>query len=170
MAQQALLIIDVQRGFVTDATRHVVAAAEALQPRYQHVYATRFINPDESPFRRWLDWHRFSEDSPEIELALSLRSDAIVLDKHTYTAVTEQLLSDLQRNGISEVHICGIDTDGCVLKTAVDLFEAGIRPLVLARSCASTAGPDFHEYGLRALARMIGAPQIAGLGDGDAQD
>ena len=45
--------------------------------------------------------------------------------------------------------------------TAVDLFQNGFRPVVLADACASHAGPDYHEAGLRLLERLIGRRQIA---------
>ena len=156
----ALLIVDVQAGFVNDATKHIVSAVEALQSRYDRVYATRFINAQDSPHRNWIDWHRFGEDSPEIELAFSVGDDTVVVDKNTYTCVDDEFLSDLRKHKIEEVHICGIDTDACVLKSAVDLFEAGIRPVVLANACASHAGQEFHEYALRILRRLIGKAQI----------
>ncbi len=156
----ALLIVDVQAGFVNDATKHIVALVEALQSQYDHVYATRFINAKDSSHRKWINWHRFGEDSPEIELAFSPSENTVVSDKNTYTCINDDFLSELRRHNIREVHICGIDTDACVLKSAVDLFEAGIRPVVLANACASHAGSEFHEYGLRILRRLIGERQI----------
>lgn len=156
----ALLIVDVQTGFVNDNTRHIVPSVEALQSRYDHVYATRFINAEDSPYRKWINWHRLGADSPEIELAFSAHPDTVVYDKHAYSSVDEQFLAELRRHDIEEVHICGIDTDVCVTQSAVDLFEAGVRPVVLAASCASHGGPEFHEYALRILRRLIGEAQI----------
>ena len=66
----------------------------------------------------------------------------------------------LKEAGIEQADLCSIGTDGCVLKTAVDLFEAGIRPLVLADFCASHGGPACHEAGLLLLRRFIGARQV----------
>ena len=156
----ALLIVDVQAGFVNDHTRHILPSVEALQARYDHVYATRFINAQDSPYREWMNWGRFGAESPDIELAFAARADTVVFDKHTYSSVDEQLLAELRRRGIEEVHVCGIDTDVCVTQSAVDLFEAGVRPVVLAASCASHGGPEYHEYALRILRRLIGKAQI----------
>ena len=84
----------------------------------------------------------------------------VVLDKQVYTCVTPAFLADLRDNGIEEVAICGIDTDACVSACAVDLFENGIRPVLLSDACASHAGAEYHEAALRILARLIGKNQI----------
>ena len=159
-SNSALLIVDVQVGFVNDATHHVVPKVEALQKRYAHVYATRFINAEGSPYRRLLDWHRFYAGSDDVPLAFEPIDGVVVLDKHVYTCVTPDFLRDLRDKGIDEVAICGIDTDACVSACAVDLFENGIRPVLLSDACASHAGAEFHEAALRILARLIGRKQI----------
>ena len=156
----ALLIVDVQVGFINDATRHILPKVEALQKRYKHVYATRFINADGSPYRRLLGWHRFYTDSDDVPLAFEPVGGVVVLDKQVYTCVTPAFLADLRDKGIEEVAICGIDTDACVSACAVDLFENGIRPVLLSDACASHAGAEYHEAALRILARLIGKNQI----------
>lgn len=156
----ALLIVDVQIGFVNDATRHIVPKVEELQKRYAHVYATRFINAEGSPYRRLLDWHRFYEDSDDVPLAFEPVDGAVVIDKHVYTCVTPAFLDDLRGKGIEEVAICGIDTDACVSACAVDLFENGFKPILLSDACASHAGAEYHEASLRILARLIGKRQV----------
>lgn len=158
--RSALLIIDVQVGFVNGATRHVVPKVEALQKQYPHVYATRFINAEGSPYRNLLDWHRFYESSDDVPLAFNPVDGVIVIDKHVYTCVTPAFLGDLRSKGIEEVAICGIDTDACVSACAVDLFENGIRPILLSEACASHAGAEYHEAALRILTRLIGKRQI----------
>ena len=156
----ALLIVDVQVGFINDATRHILPKVEALQKRYKHVYATRFINIEGSPYRNLLDWHRFYTDSDDVPLAFEPVGGVVVLDKQVYTCVTPAFLADLRDKGIEEVAICGIDTDACVSACAVDLFENGIRPVLLSDACASHAGAEYHEAALRILARLIGKNQI----------
>ncbi|HEX9809632.1 MAG TPA: isochorismatase family cysteine hydrolase [Alphaproteobacteria bacterium] len=155
-----LLIIDVQQGFMTPATAHVPGRVEALQADYAAVLATRFVNPEGSAHRRLLGWDRFAPGSAETALAFRPREDAHILEKRLYTCVDGPFLERLARLGAGEVHLCGIATDNCVLKCAVDLFEAGLRPVVLARACASHAGPDYHQWGLRILRRLIGAAQV----------
>ena len=159
-SNKALLIIDVQVGFVNDATRHILPKVEEIQKRYKHVYATRFINAEGSPYRTLLGWHRFYEFSDDVPLAFRAVDGVVIIDKHVYTCVTPAFIEDLRSKGIEEVAICGIDTDACVSACAVDLFENGVRPVLLSEACASHAGAEYHEAALRILARLIGKNQI----------
>ena len=157
---RALLIVDVQVGFVNDATRHILPKVVALQSQYEHVYATRFVNAEGSPYRKLLDWHRFYANSGDVPLAFEPVDGVQVIDKHVYTCITPDFLRDLRDKGIEEVAICGIDTDACVTQCAVDLFQHGIRPVLLSEACASHAGAEYHDAALRILARLIGKKQI----------
>ncbi len=159
-SHKALLIVDVQVGFINDATRHILPKVEALQKQYRHVYATRFVNIEGSPYRKLLDWHRFGERSADVALAFQPFDGVVIIDKNIYTCVNADFLEDLRGKGIDEVAICGIDTDACVSACAVDLFENGIKPVLLSDACASHAGAEFHEAALRILGRLIGKRQI----------
>jgi nicotinamidase-related amidase len=156
-----LIIVDVQKGFVNAWTQAIPARVEALQDRFDLVLATRFVNPPGSPFRRLMDWPRFAPGSDEAELAFTPRAGTPVLEKAVYSALDTGLRDRLGRSGVRTVHLAGIATDNCVLKTAVDLFEAGWRPVVLEDCCASHGGPECHAAGLLVLRRLIGPRQIA---------
>ena len=101
------------------------------------------------------------KESPEIEVIPFVESlSSAVIRKTTYTACTEDVLSLLRENSIDEVYICGIDTDCCVLASAIGLFEQNIRPVVLEYYCASNGGKKSHEAALTVLERTIGKQQI----------
>lgn len=158
--QKALLIVDVQNGFVNEKTKHIPALVEKLQYNYDLVIATRFINLPDSPFRRLIKWDHLSPDTDEIELAFKPKEDTVIIDKYIYSCIDEQFLRLLKDNGIEAVDICGIDTDICVTKCAVDLFERNITPYVLKDYCATHADADVQESALIILARYIGKTQI----------
>ena len=84
--------------------------------------------------------------------------------KQKYSAFNEQLISILKDNNggelPQEIFIAGIDTECCVLATALELFEKGIRPIVLADYCGTTAGKEFHDAGLVSLSSLIGGNNI----------
>ena len=103
---------------------------------------------------------RFAPGSAEAELAVAPRPDAEIAVKHGYSAATEALLASLRTAGAREVALSGIATDNCVLMTAVGLFEAGVRPLVLADYCASHAGAEYHRAGLMLIERLVGEGQV----------
>lgn len=157
---KALLIVDVQNGFVNEKTKHIPALVEKLQYNYDLVIATRFINLPDSPFRRLIKWNRLSPGTNEIDLAFKPKEGIVVVDKYIYSCIDETFLNLLKEKGIEAVDICGIDTDICVTKCAVDLFERNMTPYVLRDYCATHADADIQEAALVILARYIGKSQI----------
>lgn len=143
---KALLIIDVQVSSVTNP--EIAAEIEKIQYSYDHVFVSRFIN-ENSPLIRLTGWDGYGNDS----LAFNPAPDAVVFDKNIYSSFIDEL------TGFDEVHLCGFDTDACVYKTAMDLIEHNIRPVVLTKLCASCSN-DFHQAGLALLKRNIGAENL----------
>ena len=158
--QNALLIVDVQNGFINDKTKHIPTLVEKLQDNYNLVIATRFINLLDSPYRRLIKWDHLSPESDEIELAFKPKEGTIILDKYIYSCIDDSFVSLLKENDIDAIDICGIDTDICVTKCAVDLFERNITPFVLKDYCATHADAEIQKSALIILARYIGKSQI----------
>ncbi|GAA6198753.1 cysteine hydrolase [Pseudophaeobacter arcticus] len=157
---EALLIVDVQNGFVCPDTSHIPALVEKLQYDYETVIATQFYNQEGSFFRTLINWEHLQADTDEFDLAFKLREDGLRVVKPIYTCVDRRLLDYLTRRAVKRVDICGIDTDICVTKCAVDLFENGIVPVVLKSFCGSTAGEGAHKHALQTLGRFIGRDQV----------
>jgi len=67
-----------------------------------------------------------------------------VFTKPGYTGISEELTNHLRELAPTEATIVGIDTDMCILKVAMAIFDLGIRPVVLVDFCASTAGLQAH--------------------------
>jgi nicotinamidase-related amidase len=159
-----LLVVDVQQGFINDFTYHIPGRiARLIQTGdFDPLLFTRFVNTPESPYQTLLEWHACT-GPPDTELVpelLPLADPSDVFDKPGFTGVPEALVKRLQRDKIPEVWLVGIDTDMCVLKVAMDLFDAGIEPVVLIDCCASTAGLQAHLAGLAILSRNIGPHQL----------
>jgi len=167
-----LLVVDVQQCFLNEFTRHIPARIEELirQGGHEPVLFTRFVNVEESPFRRLLGWTECLEP-PQTELAGELRAfeaPETVYSKAGYAGLPDTLGQYLVDQGFRRVTLAGIDTDMCVLKVAMDLFDLNIEPVVYTDCCASTAGLQAHLAGLAVLARNIGAERLldAGLSGG----
>lgn len=159
--KKIVIVIDLQNGFVrNEQTREVSRKIRELLDKrcFDSIIATRFINREDSQYTNILNWHRLM-DSPDIDLVDGIMPNLIV-DKYIYTCVNDKFIEKLKtiNDGIlpEKVFIVGVDTDCCVLKTAVDLFEAGIQPIVLLRYCASNGGPHSHEAGITVMKRLIG--------------
>lgn len=157
-----LLIVDVQSGFINEWTTHVPARVSALQDSFDSVVATRIYNPQRSLYRKLVGWNGFALGSVDTQLAFVPRPDAAIIDKATYSCVNEGFVARLRRDGIARVHLCGIGTGGAVLMSAVDLFEGGIEPVVLAHACGSVGGHEDHHAGLQIMRKLIGKKQVIG--------
>lgn len=168
----ALIVVDVQEGFINQYTEHIPERVVRLigQGDFDPILFTRFINTESGPYRRFMDWHDCAEE-PEINLAPELlphAADDHTFEKDGYAGMPENLARYLDNQNIQRATIVGIDTDMCVLKVAMDIFDLNIEPIVLVDCCASTSGLQSHLAGLAVLARNIGADQLrdAGLSQG----
>jgi nicotinamidase-related amidase len=169
---EPLLVVDVQLGFLNDYTRHIPARIVDLieRDRPDPILFTKFVNEASGPYHRFLDWHA-CEHEPETDIAPELapyvKPDS-VFAKPGLTGISDELKIYLTEHGIERLRLVGIDTDMCVLKVGMDIFDLGIEPVILVDCCASTAGLQAHLAGLAVLARNIGADRLcdAGLSGG----
>ncbi len=184
--QRPLLVIDVQRGNVSEYNRFIptgiasIIKAELFNP----IIFTRYVNTPDCPARLFLE-SKFMSDfgeagmdakvaevmgaktPPLTEMGVTELPDGYgakryLLTRNIYSAVVpdfEELLSslDLDNTGI---YITGADTEQSVLKTALDLFERSIEPIVLAEFCGSHRGLGTHERAIELLKELIGPDRV----------
>jgi nicotinamidase-related amidase len=168
----ALVIVDVQNGFINDYTRHIPGRVLQLieENDFAPVIFTRFINAPDGPYPRFTGWSDCIEspDTDIVDRLAHLAKDDTTFDKRGYAGIPDTLAAYLREHEIERVTVVGIDTDMCVLKVALDIFDLNVEPVILIDCCASTAGLQSHLAGLAVLARNIGADQLrdAGLGEG----
>ena len=166
LATTGLVVVDVQNGFVRTRSRHVVPAIVDLVARWQaaggQTIYTRYLNYADSPFERIIGWKRM-RDAPETELIEELQpylEGQDVIDKTIYSLFTEDGSRLVDQHGWTDLVICGIATESCVCKTAVDAFERDITPWVVTDASASHAGQEAHDAGLLVTGRFIGHNQL----------
>jgi nicotinamidase-related amidase len=163
-----LVVVDVQNGFVREQSRHVVPIIADLVDRWQaagrDVVFTRYFNEPGSPYERFFNWTQL-QGPPETDIAPELAEQAqratAILDKHTYSFFTPEGIELARQHGWTDFYICGIATESCVLKTAVDAFELGhVAPWLVEDASASHAGQEAHDAGILVAGRFIGPRQI----------
>ncbi|MCA1695474.1 MAG: cysteine hydrolase [Actinobacteria bacterium] len=162
-----LIVVDVQNGFVTEHSQPVVPIIADLVRRWQAAHGdvvfTRYLNYPGSPFERLIGWSKMI-DAPETDLVAELTPhvgpQTPVIDKYIYTLFTPEGTQLIDERGWTDLYVCGIDTEICVLKTAVDAFEHDLTPWILKDACASHSGPEAHAAGLFIAGRFIGTNQI----------
>jgi nicotinamidase-related amidase len=166
MDRTALVVVDVQNGFITDVSRPVVPVIADLVERWtaadRPVVFTRYLNHPGSLFERLMDWRKLA-DAPETEIVPELAAAAeraAVVDKKGYTLFNERGRALVEQNGWTDLVFCGIDTEICVLKSAVDAFEADITPWVLTDASASHSTQAAHDAGIFIGRRFVGREQF----------
>lgn len=172
---ELLIVIDVQNGFVNANSAHVVQPIAAFLTRWLRAnperlaVLTRYQNPPGSKWESLMDWTNL-RTSPETDLVDDLQRLAtdptvgkqiLIVDKETYTSLTAQVNDLIRQRSVRKLYLCGIATDACVLKTAMDAFEDNdLVPIVLTDLCASNAGSDVHTAALLLIGRAIGHKQL----------
>lgn len=159
-----LVVIDMQKGFVNEYSSHIIENVDALIRGCKElsvpVVFTRFFNVFGSPYETLIGWERvYREPETDIVDELLPLVEALI-DKNFYTALTPDFVELIQQNVWKTIILCGIATESCVLKTAADVFELGLRPIVISDACASDMGRNSHLAGLLSLESLIGQDQI----------
>jgi nicotinamidase-related amidase len=163
----ALIVVDVQHGFVNRHSRGVLPAIVRLVEGWQAAGAplvmTRFHNEVGSPYETITGWTRLrsaEEQALADELAPYADTAVAVIDKAQSSAFTPEGAQLIRDAGWSDLVLCGIDTDACVYDSAMAAYQSGLRPWIVTDACASTGGPDYHDAALLLAARNIGEGQL----------
>ena len=163
--KNVLVVIDLQVGFINDKTVKVVNNIRDLlnSGEYSAVIATKFTNMPGSSFDSFLGWKGMLDEEEKELLPFVEEYADCVISKCSYSCVNTNFIQSLVAlcDGLpDEVTLVGVDTDACVLATAIDLFEMGIRPIIIEDCVGSSGGDECHEAGMLLLKRSIGEEQI----------
>lgn len=131
MTRKGLIVVDLQIGF--NPSSKLVSNIKSILHRYDHVIFTRFQNDEDSLYRSVLDWH---EDAGELSIDDFDGDGAIVMDKNGYGLRPEHI-DKIKRLNCDEWHLCGMETDACVLACAFSLWDSGVRPEIITSLCES---------------------------------
>lgn len=155
-----LLVIDVQKDFVNEITKEYVKKIQELidLQEYKNIAFTKFINSEESLWYKKLEYKGcITQEGQAIVLdTLNYR----VFEKNIYSALNNELKEYIKDNEVEEIFLCGFDTDACVQKTAIDLFENGYEVYVLENYCMTCAGREVHNSVIDNLRRLIGKKSV----------
>ncbi len=155
-----LLVVDVQNDFINMHTKDTLIKIKELvnSNKYELTAFTRFINNENSIWYKKLNYKGcMTKDGQSIAIDIK---DNNVFDKKIYTAVNDELKDYIRENDISQMYLCGFDTDECIQKTAIDLFEQNYDVYVLKDYCMSHAGKEIHDLYIQNLSRLIGKNKI----------
>lgn len=172
-ARSVLVVVDVQNGFIREASAPVVPVIADLVDRWQRAgedtVFTRYLNYEGSPFERLIGWSELMT-SPQTDIVEELQPYAkkatAVIDKFGYGLFADKAGAALvSEHGWTEIYVCGIATESCVLATALGAFEANLNPWLIEDASASHAGQHAHDAGVLVTRRFIGEGQIIKAAD-----
>lgn len=164
--KNVLIVIDLQEGIISDKTVKVAKNIRDLldSGKYYAVIATKFTNMPGSSFDSFLGWTGMMGEEEQALLPFVEEHADIIVNKCSYSCVKNtnfiQSLVALYDGLPDEVTLVGVDIDACVLATAIDLFEMGIKPIIIEDCVGSSGGDECHEAGMLLLKRSIGKEQI----------
>ena len=78
------------------------------------------------------------------EIGVERETDTI-LSKTCFTMCLPQVEEKLKEIGTESVILCGIETQACIQKTALDLLERGLDVHIIADACSSRSMVDRYR-------------------------
>ena len=158
-----LIVIDVQKYFLNEETEPIVKKIQSfLQEKskeFSAIFFTVFKNDPASPLWKISGWKE-CKDSPDTDICDEVKefiNDKNLFYKNNLSAYKVPAIQNwLKENADSEVYLCGFDTDSCILATAYDLFDHGIKPIVLENLTGSTSTENLHNPAIQMVKRNIG--------------
>jgi len=160
--KKLLLVIDVQNDFINDHTKDYVSKIEKLinSNKFDDIVFTKFINNENSKWYKELNY-KGCIDKQGQDIVIDTQEYKIV-EKTIYSALNNELIKYIKENDIEQIYLCGFDTDACVQKTALDLFENNFDVYVLKDYCMCSKGVELHNIIINNLKRLIGKDKIIG--------
>lgn len=159
-----LCIVDMQQGLLTPEIQPVILNCEKLAEEFcqskQPVFCSRLLNNTGSPFERYLDCQRLMDKQGQQLFSGVAHYANKTFVKYGYSVWTPAFAQAVKNKQISQIYFSGLDTDACILSSALEAFDRGIEPFVIEDACTSTGGNDYHNIGLACLARNIGDKRI----------
>ena len=168
MKANILIVVDMQKGFnLSSSSELAYEKIESLLSKsiFDLVVFTQYYNYENSSISRLMNWNNLMNEN---EIALDYRAkydNQMIVRKNKYSCYSEKLIKDIE-NRIGEkldtVFLCGVDLECCVLASAVDFFEDGIRPIVLTHYSGSSSNELYFKNGIYTLHHLIGRNNITG--------
>ncbi len=155
--KKALVIIDVQPGFINKRNRYIIKNIKKLLKKVNYnTYIEAFFHAEKgSIWDKETNWVLPKNKNFHTIKAInkSLKKKNVKIIKKTTKSVFENhngLLKLLKKHKIKEIHIVGLQTNDCVLATAFESFDKGFFTYIIEECCESDTLKE-HKMGLAVL-------------------
>ena len=82
-----------------------------------------------------------------------------------YTILDRKTAAMLGGKGAAAAYLCGVYTDVCIAKVAMDAFDSGMDVRVVSDACSSLHGKNSHRFAIDSLGHIIGKQNIISTKD-----
>lgn len=158
---RALIVIDVQNHFAVEKAADLPAkiAKYIKESNYDYVLFTLFRNDPASNFHKILEWEKATK-CPAIDihpLLAPFTNKENTFEKLTYSAFkVPKFKRFLDKHNVTELDICGINIDGCVLATAYEAFDFDYKVRILEDlSSVASFRQDYEDAAKTIIARNL---------------
>lgn len=147
MKKIGLLVVDLQKGFYP--SQELVDAIDLERQHHAVTIFTKFINSEESVFRKHLKWNGFGKGDDATDIILDT-GNALILEKNGYGLTPEHIgmLKAFQCDGWE---IAGVDSDSSVLACAFSVWDGGLACVVRRDLCESSM--ELHVEAMKVACR-----------------
>ena len=156
-----LVVMNMQNGLVNTPEKTALSQ-KIIELTQKHIFdrvvCVKFVNRDDGVFpkyHRYYDMHK----GKEIELVDELTAD-LIINRSVYSCVSDEFVEKVTKindgDNIVELFLCGIGTDTSIMKSALDLFERDIKPIVLTDYCIPNDNSAITQLkGVKYISQLI---------------
>ncbi len=156
-----IIVVDMQNGFINENNKHLVEKIKNYlnSNKFENIFFTKCVNDKQSPFTKILHWDGL-QNKYEEQITLTPPPNSIIITKTGY-GLDNDSIELIKKCNISEIEICGTDTDACCLAIAFNMFDNGIKPIILSELCASSSSnKSIHKNAIEIMQRQFGKENV----------
>lgn len=166
--KQALVIIDMQKGFINQHTAHLPKRIQEYIDRegynFDKIITTRYLNHENTACYVFEEWKECMVGSEDSTLVSEFTGQYVNVDKDKYSCYNTDFKNIIRGLGITDVFLCGVNTGCCVLHSAFDMYNDLVSVYVIEDLCGSTSGPESHAAAIQVLRECITRKRVINSG------
>ena len=158
-----LIIIDMQKGFINEHTRDLVAPLVNFleNKKFDSVVATRYINTLETACYILEEWKSCMEGSDDTEILPEILPFVErVFDKGKYSCWNDEFKDYIKSNQFDLLYFVGVNTGCCVLHSVFDAHNDVYDTRIIEDLCGSSSGTESHKAGIKILTDCLTSKRI----------
>ena len=161
MDNRALVVIDLQRGFLTGNEPFLDRLQGLLdKKKFANIVFFQFINERNSNFELMLNWTKLRENHETAVIERFQKYAKVLFQHKTLGIFSEKFRKFLKEKKLSKLYFAGIFTDVAVSKALMDSFDLGYEPFLLEDCSFTMHGSERHNGAVESLKRIIGKDRV----------